>query len=46
MSEICNECFECKYYWQNNDTGCECQGQGNPCHEFIKVAWNRRDGGQ
>lgn len=31
---ICDECYECHYYWQNNDTENECQGQQEPCEEF------------
>jgi hypothetical protein len=31
---ICDECYECHYYWQNNDTEHECQGQEEPCEEF------------
>ena len=33
-----NDCVDCEYYWQNDDTGMyECQGQEEICHEFIKI---------
>jgi hypothetical protein len=28
-------CEDCKYYWSNNDTEEECDGQENICEEFI-----------
>lgn len=31
---ICDECYECHYYWKNNDTWLACQGQEKPCEEF------------
>ena len=34
--DIDDKCFECKSYYENNDTGCECQGQEKVCHEFIQ----------
>lgn len=37
MKEICDECYECLWYWQNNDTENKCNGQERPCHEFVKV---------
>lgn len=31
---VCNKCFDCQSYWQNNDyDGCE--GQRKPCAEYI-----------
>ena len=24
--DICDECDNCYYYWENNDTGNECNG--------------------
>lgn len=32
---ICDECYDCYWFWQNNDTECECQGNKEPCHEFV-----------
>lgn len=37
MSKVCNECYECYWYWQNNDTENECNGQEVACCEFIKI---------
>ena len=33
--DICDECDNCYYYWENNDTGNECNGSEAPCHEWI-----------
>lgn len=33
---ICDECYDCRWYWQNNDTEMECQGEEKICCEFIK----------
>ena len=30
-------CEECMWYWKNNDTVNECEGQDEPCHEFIQM---------
>ena len=35
--EICNECYDCKFYWQNTDDGNECNGDTKPCHEYIDL---------
>lgn len=32
--EICDECYDCKFYWQNTDSN-ECNGDTKPCHEYI-----------
>lgn len=32
---ICNECYECHYYWQNNDTKIQCDGS-KCCCEFYR----------
>ena len=34
---INDKCFACECYWQNNDTGNECQGAEEPCHEFRNL---------
>ena len=35
--EVCEECWDCKYYWRNDDMIDECVGQEDaPCHEYIK----------
>ena len=35
--DVCDECLNCAYYWQNTDTENECDGdKKEPCHEFIK----------
>lgn len=34
--EICAECTNCGWYWQNNDTECECKGKEKPCVEFTE----------
>ena len=31
------DCEDCKWYWQNNDTGVECNGDSTPCDEFIDI---------
>ena len=36
-TQICDKCFECYFYWQNNDSGSECHGQKEPCHEFVEI---------
>ena len=33
--DICDECYNCYYYWENNDTENECNGSEEPCHEWI-----------
>ena len=35
--EICDECYECKYFWQNDDGEYECQGHVVPCVEFLEM---------
>lgn len=37
MSEVCDECYDCKYYIANTDEGWDCVGQDKPCHEFIEA---------
>lgn len=32
--ECCEKCTTCYWYWQNNDTGNECNGDVEPCHEY------------
>ena len=34
--EVCDKCYECYWYWENNDTEDECNGQKEACYEFIK----------
>lgn len=33
--DICDECDNCYYYWENNDTENECNGSEAPCEEWI-----------
>ena len=33
---ICDECYECHYYWQNNDTEIQCDGNSKCCCEFYR----------
>lgn len=43
--DICDECYNCYYYWENNDTENECNGSEAPCHEWIAkrdIEKNRR----
>ena len=43
MANICEECENCYYYWENNDTENECEGSEKPCHEWIakrEVDWD------
>ena len=35
--QICDECYDCYYYWQNNDDIYNCQGSKEKCHEFNKL---------
>lgn len=35
--EVCDKCYECYWYWQNNDTGDECNGQEEACQEFVQI---------
>ena len=35
--EICDDCYDCKNYYLNNDEICNCQGAKEKCHEFIKL---------
>jgi len=33
---ICDECVNCKYYWENQDDEyMNCDGAEIPCHELI-----------
>lgn len=32
---VCDKCFICKWYWRNNDEGCECVGDVRPCYKFL-----------
>ena len=35
-NEICDECVNCKYYWENQDDEyMNCDGAEIPCHELI-----------
>lgn len=43
MKEICDECFDCKFYIQNNDMDWDCVGQDKPCCEFIDLKENEYD---
>lgn len=40
MGVIYKDCINCYWYWENNDIESECQGQENPCEEFIQIKWN------
>lgn len=33
ITKVCEECYNCFYYIQNNDTGEECVGQKESCFE-------------
>ena len=35
--EICVECYDCYYYWQNNDDISLCVGNEFICHEFVDI---------
>ena len=37
LAEMTKDCTDCRNYWQNTDTGNECNGQEKPCHEFAKM---------
>ena len=37
-SGICDECCNCKYYWENQDDEyMNCDGEEKPCHEYIET---------
>ena len=39
---ICDECVNCKYYWENQDDEyMNCDGEESPCHEFIDISKKR-----
>lgn len=40
---IADECFMCENYWQNNDTGWECDGSDCACIEFYSIWEDRED---
>ena len=41
---ICDECINCKYYWENQDDEyMNCDGEENPCHELIDISRKRRE---
>lgn len=37
---ICDDCYRCNCFWLNNDSGIECQGCKEKCHEFIEMRNN------
>ena len=37
MSDICEECYDCHWFVDNNDTECTCVGSDSPCEEYINV---------
>ena len=37
LKDAHKECFACHWYWQNNDTENQCEGQKEVCHEFIEI---------
>ena len=36
LAKVCDDCLNCAHYWQNTDTENECEGQNEPCHEYIE----------
>jgi len=35
---ICEECENCKYYWENQDDEyMNCDGEEKSCHEYIEA---------
>lgn len=40
---INDKCFICECYWQNNDTGEECEGAEQICHEFRNIFTGEND---
>lgn len=34
--ECCDDCLNCVYYWQNTDTEYQCEGENEPCPEYIE----------
>ena len=34
--DCCDDCLNCAYYWQNTDTENQCEGENEPCHEYIE----------
>ena len=41
---ICDECVNCKYYWENQDDEyMNCDGEEIPCHELINISRKRRN---
>lgn len=35
--EVCDKCYQCHWYWENNDTENECNGTEKNCDEFIEI---------
>ena len=34
--DCCDDCLNCAYYWQNTDTENQCEGENEPCHDYIE----------